>query len=145
MLLAQSHHRMCSDFHRILASNASTVLDMWLEIERAWKARALLSNRSRPFSRGDWCRESARCAPSDHPNVPRVRTTIRISRGFSDGQWVCCSPFTPTAHSSRQNLLLFIEITTFFFESLPQFPVCNVPSSVRRLTIRATIQVKKFP
>ncbi len=38
-------------------------------------------------------------------SVHLSRTTIRFWSGFSGGQWLCCSPFTQTAHASRQNLL----------------------------------------
>jgi hypothetical protein len=58
-----------------------------------------------PFSRGDSCRESARCAPPDHPNLQLSRPTIRSRSGLSGSQWLCCSPFMQTAHPSRQNLL----------------------------------------
>jgi len=62
---------------------------MWLSIKRVWKTRELLSNRSRPFSHGDWgLGISTIGAPSDHPNWQLLHTTIRPVSGFSNLCWL---------------------------------------------------------
>jgi hypothetical protein len=44
----------------------------------------------------------ALCA--DLPNLQKRCATIRLSRGFLEGQRLCCSTFASSAHSSPQNL-----------------------------------------
>ena len=40
--------------------------------------------------------------PASDSNLQRPRTAICFSSGFSGCQWLCCSPFAPTAHSSSK-------------------------------------------
>jgi hypothetical protein len=42
---------------------------------------------------------------TDHLNLQRPCTTICFGSGLSNCQWLCCSPFASSAHSSRRNLL----------------------------------------
>jgi len=46
--------------------------------------------------------ETSRKWPASDSNLQRPRTTICFSSGFSGCQWLCCSPFAPTAHSSSK-------------------------------------------
>src|SRR2546426_11515281 len=55
------------------------------------------------FQEGEARKFPVHCAVHLQP----LRFAVRLSRGFSGGQWLCCSTLGSTAHSSRQHLLTF--------------------------------------
>src|SRR5437763_4441576 len=67
--------------------------------------KAILGRQQRGALRY-WCRKL--CA--DCPNLQAASEPVRLSSGFSGGQWLCCSGLGASAHVSGQKLLIFLRV-----------------------------------